>query len=122
MNRIRNAYLQLAPELEPYFVTSRYDDRAGILQSAMAMRRPPGRTQAFVAVPGIVSVVNSVVAGATAAIAGVGLDLGVAGSIALGCAVFFLSIAGFAAWAMRAIPKTAAQLDARFPTPPGEGA
>ena len=117
MNRIRNAYLEVAPELEPYFVTSRYDDRAGILQSAMAMRRPPGRTQAFVAVPGIVSVVNSVVAGAAAAIAGVGLDLGIAGSIALGCAFFFLSIAGFAAWAMRAIPKTAAQLDSRFPSP-----
>ena len=29
MNRIRNAYLELAPELEPYFVTSKYDDDAG---------------------------------------------------------------------------------------------
>ncbi len=38
MNRIRNAYLDLAPELEPYFVTSRYDDDAGILQSSVAMR------------------------------------------------------------------------------------
>ena len=44
MNRIRHAYLELAPELEPYFVTSRYDDRAGVLQSAMAMRSPPART------------------------------------------------------------------------------
>jgi hypothetical protein len=26
MNRIRNAYIDLAPELEPYFVTSRFDD------------------------------------------------------------------------------------------------
>ena len=37
MNRIRNAYLELAPELEPYFVTSPYDDEEGILQS-LAMR------------------------------------------------------------------------------------
>ena len=118
MNRIRNAYLQLAPELEPYFVTSRYDDRAGILQSAMAMRRVPPRRQAFVAAPGVVSVINSVVAGAAAGIAGVGLDLGLAGSLALGGAFFLVSIASFAAWAMRAIPKTAAHLDTLFPSPP----
>jgi hypothetical protein len=28
LNRIRHAYLELAPELEPYFVTSHYDDDA----------------------------------------------------------------------------------------------
>lgn len=118
MNRIRNAYLQLAPELEQYFVTSRYDDRAGVLQSAMAMRRVPPRTQAFVAVPGIVSVVNSVVAGGAAGIAGVGLDLGLGACIALGAAFFLLSIAGFTAWAMRTIPKIDAQLeDTLFPSP-----
>ena len=118
MNRIRHAYLELAPELEPYFVTSRYDDRAGVLQSAMAMRRVPPRWQAFVAVPGVVSVVNSVVAGAAAGIAGVGFDVGLAGSLALGGAFFLLSIAAFATWAARTIPKTAAQLGTRFPSPP----
>ena len=122
MNRIRNAYLQLAPELEPYFVTSRYDDRQGVLRSAMAMRRVPPRMQAFVAVPGVVAVLNSVVAGAAAGIAGVGLDLGLAGSLALGGAVFLLSIAGFTTWAMRAIPKMSEQLDPRFPAPPGDPA
>ena len=29
MNRIRHAYLEMVPELEPYFVTSQYDDVAG---------------------------------------------------------------------------------------------
>ena len=33
MNRIRNAYLTLAPALEPYFVTSRHDDPDGVLLS-----------------------------------------------------------------------------------------
>ncbi len=122
MNRIRNAYLQLAPELEPYFVTSRYDDREGVLRSAMAMPRVPPRVQAFVAVPGVVAVLNSVVAGAAAGIAGVGLELGLAGSLALGGAVFLLSIAGFTIWAMRAIPKMSEQLDPRFPAPPGDPA
>jgi hypothetical protein len=26
MNRLRHAYLELAPELEPYFVTAHHDD------------------------------------------------------------------------------------------------
>ncbi len=121
MNRIRHAYLELAPELEPYFVTSPYDDRAGVLQSAMAIRRPPGRVQAFIAAPGAVAVVNSVVAGATAGIAGVGLDLGLAGCLAVGGVFFLLSIASFFAWANHAIPKFAEQLDARFPSPPSSG-
>jgi hypothetical protein len=121
MNRIRNAYLQLAPELEPYFVTSHYDDRAGVLQSAMAMPRVPPRTQAFVAVPGVVAVVNSVVAGAAAGIAGVGLDLGLPGSIALGCGFFLLSIALFVAWGIRVIPKLLADEDTRFPSPGDSG-
>jgi hypothetical protein len=45
MNRIRNAYLDLAPELEPYFVTSRYDDDEGVLVSTLATPRvvPPYR-------------------------------------------------------------------------------
>ena len=33
MNRLRNAYLELHPELEPHFVTSPYDDLPGALQS-----------------------------------------------------------------------------------------
>ncbi len=46
MNRIRNAYLQLAPELEPYFVTSRYDDDAGVLESTIAHVGPsPGTSR-----------------------------------------------------------------------------
>src|SRR5439155_20925179 len=33
MNRLRHAYLELHPELEPYFVTSQYDDLRGALQT-----------------------------------------------------------------------------------------
>jgi hypothetical protein len=121
MNRIRHAYLELAPELEPYFVTSRYDDGAGVLQSAMAMRSPPARTQAFVAAPGVVAVVDSVVAGATAAVAGIGLDLGLAATLALGAGFFLLSIASFVLWASRSVPKTSELLDSRFPSPPPVG-
>jgi hypothetical protein len=33
MNRLRHSYLELAPELEPYFVTAHHDDEASIMQS-----------------------------------------------------------------------------------------
>jgi hypothetical protein len=118
MNRIRNAYLDLAPELEPYFVTSRYDDELGVLRTSLAMRAPPPPTQAFVAVPGVVAVIDSAVAGAVAGIAAIGLDLGVAGALALGGAFFVLSLAFFAAVARRTIERNKAELDSLFPTPP----
>jgi hypothetical protein len=117
MNRIRNAYLDLAPELEPYFVTSRYDDDIGILQSSVAMRAQPPPTQAFVAVPGVVAVIDSVVAGAVAGVVGIGLDLGTAGALILGIVFFLISLAGFVVWAMRILARYRAEIDSLFPSP-----
>jgi hypothetical protein len=117
MNRIRNAYLDLAPELEPYFVTSRYDDDIGILQSSVAMRAQPPPTQAFVAIPGVVAVIDSVVAGAIAGIAGIGLDLGTAVALILGIVFFLISLIGFVVWAMRGIARYRTEIDSLFPSP-----
>jgi hypothetical protein len=117
MNRIRHAYLELAPELEPYFVTGKYDDRAGLLQSAVTRARPIVVRQQFVSSPGVVATLDSVVAGAAAGVAGLGLGFETAGSLALGAAAFVLSIAGFAVWATRTIGLWSTHLDARFPTP-----
>jgi hypothetical protein len=118
MNRIRHAYLELSPELEPYFVTSMYDDDAGILRSSVAMRERPPWTQAFVAVPGVVAVVDSVVGGATVGIAARALDLGTAASLAVGAVAFLASLGCFAVWAKRTIDTYRAELDPMFPTPP----
>lgn len=118
MNRIRHAYLELAPELEPYFVTSKYDDEPGILLSSVAMREPPPRTQVFVAVPGVVAVIDSVVAGAIAGIAALALDLGTAACLALGGLFFLGSLAYFARWAGRHIYKYSSDLEPLFPSPP----
>jgi hypothetical protein len=117
MNRIRHAYLELAPELEPYFVTSRYDDDLGILQSSIARNQWPPRTQAFVAVPGVVAVIDSVVAGAAAGIAAIGLDLGTASALALGGVAFLVSLSLFFAWGRRQIARGLASLEPRFPRP-----
>ena len=117
MNRIRHAYHELAPGLEPYFVTSRYDDERGVLLSSLAARPPMPATQPFLAIPGVVAVIDSVVAGAVAGIAGLGLDLGVGGSLGLGGVAFLCSLALFAIWARRSITAYVQQLVVRFPTP-----
>jgi hypothetical protein len=122
MNRIRNAYLQLAPELEPYFVTSKYDDDAGVLESAIGAVGPTPRYQALVAAPGVVAVIDSVVAGAAAGIAGVGLDLGIGWSLVLGCVAFLVSMALFIVWARGKIGGFLSGLDPIFPSPNEDGA
>jgi hypothetical protein len=115
MNRIRNAYLDLAPELERYFVTSKHDDAEGVLISSLAVRRVDPRVQGFLAIPGVISVLDSVLAGATAAIAAHGLGAGTAATVAVGIAAFALTLACFVAYAVRAMGGGRRKMTARFP-------
>jgi hypothetical protein len=117
LNRLRHAYLELAPELEPYFVTSRYDDVAGVLGSA-PRSKPRTPFQAFVAVPGLIAVLDSVVSGAAAGIAALGLDLGTGAAIGVGGAVFVITLAALVFFGIRTIHGYRRDLDVRFPTPP----
>jgi len=68
MNRIRGAYLEIAPDLEPYFVMGVHDDAPGI---GITMALPPGTPTAIFlmsATPFLIMVLNSVVAGAILAL------------------------------------------------------
>jgi hypothetical protein len=68
MNRIRAAYLEIAPELEPYFVMGVHDDARGI---GITMAVPPGTAPVvhlIAGTPTLVMVLNSVVAGAITAL------------------------------------------------------
>lgn len=117
MNRIRNAYLEMTPELEPYFVTSRYDDDEGVLLSSLAVPAVPSQMQGFVAIPGVVSVLDSVVAGAIAAIAALALGTGTAPTVAVGIAGFLVALVGFVAFGARSVGRMRGNLVVRFPTP-----
>ena len=117
MNRIRNAYHELAPELEPYFVTSRYDDDEGILRSTLAVPRVRPQIQGFVAIPGVVAVLDSVVAGAIAAITALSIGAGTALAVAVGVAIFVLTLVAFTAFAVLAITRIRANILVRFPSP-----
>jgi len=68
MNRIRGAYLEIAPDLRPYFVMGTHDDPAGI---AVTMGLPPGMPvllHLIASTPFLIVMLNAVLAGAIAAL------------------------------------------------------
>lgn len=97
MNRLRHAYVDLAPGLEQYFVTAHHDDEAGLLQTYGFGRRI-GAAHLFGGSPVIVGVVNAVISGVTASIIASTFDgadwLQVASGVvvALSVAVLLISI------------------------------
>jgi len=97
-------------------VTSQHDDVTGLVGSS-AYSRPPTPLQAFVALPGAIAVVDSVVAGATAGIAALGLDAGTGLSLAIAVATFVLALAAFVAIGVRKIGRYRRDLEVRFPSP-----
>lgn len=67
MNRLRHAYMELAPELEPYFVTGYHDDRASIRQS-FGRGFHPGFSRMLSATPNLVGAIIVVVMGVFASL------------------------------------------------------
>jgi hypothetical protein len=114
MNRIRHAYLERSPELAPYFVTSTHDDDEGILVTSLARTNLHMPIQAFIALPGMVSVLDSVVAGAIVGIAI--LPMGTAWCLTLGVVTFFVSLVAFVALGVRAWMGYRRGMVVRFPS------
>jgi hypothetical protein len=89
MNLLRHAYLEAAPELQDYFISGSSDDEAGVMATYGATPGPGSFAHEFVTTPGMLAVVDGVIAGTLAAIVAlqVGSDtlvavvLGVAGAV-----------------------------------------
>ena len=65
--------------------------------------------------------INSVVAGATAGVAGMALDLGVAWSLVAGGVFFLASVVFFVVWARGRVGGFLSGSAPLFPTPPADG-
>lgn len=63
MNMLRHAYLEMAPELRDYFITGSNDDEAGVMATFGATPGPGSFVHEFVTTPGMLAVINGVVAG-----------------------------------------------------------
>jgi len=118
MNRIRHAYLEIAPELEPYFVTGSHDDPAGV-GATMGVRPGANQLAHFLsATPVVVFVINGVVAGAIAGLVLVALGFG--GPVAIGgsIVVFLVVVALHVAHGRRLVARAQAASVTRFPGSP----
>jgi hypothetical protein len=116
MNRLRHAYLELAPELEPYFTTAHHDDHAAILQTYGAgYRYSVGRVLG--GTPALVAIINVVIAGVVATLAAYGLGVTEAPAIAAGLSGALVVAVGQAALVARAMARGRTGYRPRFPTP-----
>src|SRR6266568_4787026 len=123
MNRIRAAYLELAPDLERYFVMSAHDDFRG-LGVTMGVQLGGGRAfwlaQMLAGTPTVVAALNSVLLGAIAAIAALRVGGAPTPVLLMGAAGFVIGVALQAWYVRRRIGKLQAGLHPMFPTPTNE--
>jgi len=116
MNRIRHAYLELAPELEPYFTTAHNDDEASIMQTYRLIHHF-GLTgsRILAGTPTLVAAINVVVVGALAALVADTVGASDAVDIAVGVGVALLAAVAFGALALGSIANARHHYVARFP-------
>ena len=117
MNRIRGAYLELAPELAPYFVMSAHDDPRGV---GVTMGLRPGKTTIghFVAgTPNLLIVLNSLLAGVITALLIFQFNPPTAVAVVSGAAAFFVAMTLHFWYVIQLIRHGQTSLRPLFPTP-----
>jgi hypothetical protein len=119
MNRLRHAYLEAAPELRPYFVTGWTDDEAAIMTTFGARAGRGSFAHEFVTTPGLIAVVDAVVAGVLVGLVGLQLDLGAVITLALGVTSGVATV-GLLAWGQYRLVVRPRGLEPRFPLTPAE--
>lgn len=116
MNRLRHAYLQIAPELEPYFTTGWHDDTRGLLLTVAADPDAIRFVHGFVTTPSVVGVIDAVLAAILAAIAVLQAGAGLGAALIVGGTMFFAAVALLMSYQWRSFKRTVATLSPRFPS------
>jgi hypothetical protein len=121
MNRIRNAYLALHPELEPHFSTSPHDDLAGVLETlgvdAFGASRMGSLFHGLVTLPGMLGVIVASVGGAIGGLIAVGFGAPPVLVLLMGVIFFLVAIALVSLWGRSSVRKPSPNLKPRFPSP-----
>jgi hypothetical protein len=113
MNRLRHAYLEIAPGLEPYFVTGHHDDEQGLYETygpgtGSRFSRLIGATSTLVAV--INAALAGVVVGLVVNAAGTGSEL----SLSIGAVVTTVLVVSLVNTSRRLIEHGRRSLEPRF--------
>ena len=121
MNRLRRAYLDLQPELEPYFTTGGYDDLPGALQTigyTLGTGRRVGSVfHTLQTLPGMLSVIVASVVGAIGALAALAIGLPSLGLVLIAAGAFLIAIVWLTFWGWRRLRRSDSSLESRFPSP-----
>jgi len=121
MNRLRHAYLELHPELDPYFITGQYDDLAGNLKTiGLTPATAPLLGTVFhglVTLPGMLGVIVASVGAAIAGLAATGFGAPIYGVLLIGALAFAASVALVFWTSNRSYRFYGPSLETRFPTP-----
>jgi hypothetical protein len=124
MNRLRHAYLEVAPGLAPYFVTSDRDDLAGVLatyegpaREDVTMTRLPfsSLVHGFSTNTGMVGIVVALVGGSLAGVAIAQLQVSMVLIVAVGAIVFVILMAALARLSISSLADFEVSTVALFP-------
>lgn len=116
MNRIRAGYLEIAPDLERFFVMGTTDDDRGMALTMAMQTQTPVVVQMFASSPMLISVLNSVLVGAIVSLSTLQTGGGSVPALIGGAVGFVTALAASLAYANRDIRRTRAQHRPMFPT------
>lgn len=120
MNRLRHAYLEMDPELAPYFFTDTHDDMKGIL-ATMGLASPGRRIVSDLAhgsttLPAMLALIVEVVAGVLGALTAAKFGAGEGVAILVGAATFMVTATVYGLLMQRRFMAFARGLKPRFPS------
>jgi hypothetical protein len=122
MNRIRNAYREMVPGLEPYFTTGFHDDARGVLATYGGIEGPASRLgdllHGLTTAPGMIATIEGMIAGAILAIGGLGLGASPAVALLAALAGFVITFGIFLFAGYRMAMANQGGMESRFPSPP----
>jgi hypothetical protein len=117
MNRIRGAYLEMAPDLERYFVMSPHDDARGVGVTMVMNPNSGFVAHALASTSSVIIVLDAVLGGAIGYISGRQAGFGTALAGTTAAAGFFVVLALLGLFARRSIATGRASLRPIFPSP-----
>jgi hypothetical protein len=122
MNRLRNAYLELHPELERNFITSPYDDAPGALKTLgidiTVVRGVGSPLHVFQTLPGMLSVIVAAIVGAIGALVAVAAGAPSLGVVVAAAGTFAVAVVVLGIWGSRSFGgRGDPSLEPHFPSP-----
>lgn len=118
MNRLRHAYLKIAPEIEPYLSTGHHDDEQGLIKSYLiaggGSLHP--MAQFFQATATIVATVNAALVAAIVVLVALAADAPIAALVAVGVVMFLIGWGAFFSFHRHALDPLR-RFTPRVPTP-----